>query len=312
MKDLEIFIKQLGLSPSGEAEIILGGHLNWANKLFTDHGWVFLRSRQKGALAESSSLDQEFALHKALFETGAAIARPLGCNGEILALEWIDGESDPIKLIEHAEEHEAGDILLFSIGAALGNVHRLSIDVPGVRSFPLEGRWAAFHEALDHLPGDYPILEWAIKKLAAQASSLPQRPFVLAHRDFRLGNMLMDLVSHQVRAIIDWEFAGWSDPHEDIGWFCARAWRFGRWSKEAGGLGSREMFYKGYETQTGTKIDPASVRFWENVAALRWAIIALQQGERYRKSASGDIDLGLTPFRALDACYDLLMDLGDA
>eukprot|EP01035_Chromulina_nebulosa_P049233 gene49233-66860_t len=27
--------------------------------------------------------------------------------------------------------------------------------------------------------------------------------------------------------ILDWEFAAWGDPHEDIGWLCARCWRFG-------------------------------------------------------------------------------------
>ena len=41
----------------------------------------------------------------------------------------------------------------------------------------------------------------------------------------------------------DWEFAAWSDPYEDLGWLCARCWRFGNWEREAGGLGSRQAFY---------------------------------------------------------------------
>ena len=56
--------------------------------------------------------------------------------------------------------------------------------------------------------------------------------------DRLLGNIMID--DGALSGILDFEFAGWSDPDEDLGWFCARCWRFGAYDKEAGGLGSRE------------------------------------------------------------------------
>ncbi len=56
-------------------------------------------------------------------------------------------------------------------------------------------------------------------------------------------------------AILDWEFAGWGDPAQDLGWFCAACWRFGRLDKEAGGIGSREAFERGYLAGGGQPVD---------------------------------------------------------
>ncbi len=64
------------------------------------------------------------------------------------------------------------------------------------------------------------------------------------HRDFRTGNYMVD--ARGLTAILDWEFAGWGDPASDVGWFCAACWRFGRPDLEAGGVGSRAAFLRGY------------------------------------------------------------------
>ena len=111
---------------------------------------------------------------------------------------------------------------------------------------------------------------------------------VLAHQDFRTGNFLIDEAG--LTAILDWEFAAWSDPMADIGWFCAECWRFSRPDLEAGGLCERAPFYEGYAAASGRAIDATRVRWWELVAHLRWAVIALQQG---RRTASGPEALNL-------------------
>ena len=84
---------------------------------------------------------------------------------------------------------------------------------------------------------------------------------------------------------MDWDFAGWGDPHEDIGWFCAACWRAGRDDFEAGGLATRDAFYHAYEAAGGQAVDPDAVAYWELMAHTRWAIIARQQGAR---AAQGD------------------------
>ena len=116
-------------------------------------------------------------------------------------------------------------------------------------------------------------LRWLETHLPAPAAP------VLCHHDFRTGNYLLD--GAKLTGILDWEFAGWGDPHEDIGWFCSKGWRFARLDREAGGIADRAPFYRGYESESGRRVDPERVRFWEVLASVRWAVIALQQSDRH-------------------------------
>ena len=113
-------------------------------------------------------------------------------------------------------------------------------------------------------------------------------PPVLCHRDFRTGNYLLD--GARLTGILDWEFAGWGDPDEDIGWFCCKGWRFARLDREAGGIAERAPFYRGYESESGAVIDPDRVRFWEVLANVRWAVIALQQSDRHLLGGERSLD----------------------
>jgi aminoglycoside phosphotransferase (APT) family kinase protein len=113
----------------------------------------------------------------------------------------------------------------------------------------------------------------------------------------------------RLTGILDWEFATWSDPYEDLGWFCARCWRFGAWDKEAGGMGSRAAFYRGYERAAGAAVDPARVAYWEVMAAVRWAIIALQQVERHYSGKQSSLELALTGRMVPEMELDMLMQI---
>jgi aminoglycoside phosphotransferase (APT) family kinase protein len=112
------------------------------------------------------------------------------------------------------------------------------------------------------------------------------------HQDFRTGNYLVD--ERGLIAILDWEFCTWGDPMVDIGWFCARCWRFGATDQEAGGIASREPFYRGYEAAAGRTVDPHAVHYWEVMAHVRWAVIALQQAARHLSGAEPSLELALT------------------
>jgi aminoglycoside phosphotransferase (APT) family kinase protein len=120
---------------------------------------------------------------------------------------------------------------------------------------------ALMRARLDAMGAVRPGLEWALR----QAERTAPRPasVVLAHQDFRTGNFLVDATG--LTAILDWEFAAWSDPMADIGWFCAECWRFSRPDLEAGGLCDRAPFYEGYTEASGRAIDPrgcAGGRSW--------------------------------------------------
>lgn len=137
---------------------------------------------------------------------------------------------------------------------------------------------------LDELPGGYPGIELCLNW--AEANAPVTDKIVLAHSDFRSGNFMVGASNGGVEnptltGILDWEFAHWSDRHEDIGYIRMRDWRFGKVKNEIGGFAAAEDFYAPYEQTAAVKIDPEKVRFWEIMGNLRWAIGAAQQGERH-------------------------------
>ena len=93
---------------------------------------------------------------------------------------------------------------------------------------------------------------------------------------------------------MDGEFAGWSEPEEDIGWFCAKCWRFGADGREAGGIADRKPFYDAYARESGRAIAPTRVAYWEAMAHVRWAAIACQQAARHVSGEQPSLELALT------------------
>jgi aminoglycoside phosphotransferase (APT) family kinase protein len=110
------------------------------------------------------------------------------------------------------------------------------------------------------------------------------------HRDYRTGNYLVD--DGKLVGVLDWEFAGWGDPREDIGWFTARCWRFAAREREAGGMAAVEPFLAGCRSVSSRSISRADLDYWQAMAHIRWAIIALEQARRHRREPS--LELALT------------------
>jgi aminoglycoside phosphotransferase (APT) family kinase protein len=162
---------------------------------------------------------------------------------------------------------------------------------------------AAFRAYLDRHPIPRPVLEWGIRWLETHVP--PATDPVLCHHDFRTGNYMLN--GDTLTGILDWEFAGWGDPHEDIGWFCSKGWRFARLDREAGGIADRATFYRGYQSDSGRLVEPRRVFFWEVLASVRWAVIALQQSDRYMIAGERNLDLALTGRRATECELEILM-----
>jgi aminoglycoside phosphotransferase (APT) family kinase protein len=74
----------------------------------------------------------------------------------------------------------------------------------------------------------------------------------------------------------------------------ARCWRFGRADREAGGVGPAEDFLAGYRAGGGRETTLQETQYWQLLAHLRWAVIALQQAERHRSGAQPSLELALT------------------
>jgi aminoglycoside phosphotransferase (APT) family kinase protein len=195
------------------------------------------------------------------------------------------------------------------LGRELARIHRIHpprSDLAFLRAYEKGGpahQIAGFRAYLDGHPPPRPVLEWGIRWLDTHIPP-PVEP-VLCHHDFRTGNYMLDGAT--LTGILDWEFAGWGDPHEDIGWFCSKGWRFARLDREAGGIADRGPLYRGYQSEPGRSIDPERVFFWEVLASVRWAVIALQQSDRYMIGGERNLDLALTGRRATECELEVLI-----
>ncbi|MDX1432693.1 MAG: phosphotransferase family protein, partial [Gammaproteobacteria bacterium] len=206
---------------------------------------------------------------------------------------------------------DARERLVERLGEELARLHQVEpphakLDfLPGPALSPAHGRIAEYRGYLDVLPEAQPVIEWGLRWLERKAPE--SRDVVLCHGDYRTGNYLVH--DGALSGILDWEFARWCDPLEDIGWFCARCWRFGRFEREAGGMGSREAFYRGYERVAGRCVERELVPYWEVMAAVRWAILAIQQGRRHTSGEEPSLELALTGRRVPEMELDILMQI---
>lgn len=74
-------------------------------------------------------------------------------------------------------------------------------------------------------------------------------------------------------------------------------------------MGSRDAFYRGYERASGKSIDHDAVAYWEVMAAVRWAVIALQQADRHLSGEEESLELALTGRLVPEMEMDALMKI---
>jgi Domain of unknown function (DUF6285) len=114
---------------------------------------------------------------------------------------------------------------------------------------------------------------------------------------------------------IEWASGWWlahlGDPAEDIGYLCARAWRFGGPGR-VGGLGELEGFLAAYATASGRTVDADRVRWWEAYATVKWAVICLLQASTHLSGATRSVELAAVGRRVCESEWDLLALIGVA
>lgn len=262
-----------------------------------------LRCDSPSAVSVSHGRAQEFALLQTVFRAGVTVPEPLWLcsDSDVLGrpffiMRRVSGTAASHLLVKQDYSDDARRTLVERLGQELARIHSISPPQPGLAFLTsYDEPPALYHvrrmrEFLDQHHTAHPILEWGLRWLERHAPT--HREVRLCHRDFRTGNYMVD--ESRLTGILDWEFAGWSDPLEDIGWFCAKCWRFGRAEREAGGIGYREDFYRGYERETGTAIDRNQIHYWEVMAHVNWAVIAIQQAERHHSGDEESLLLALT------------------
>ncbi|MEP7206865.1 MAG: phosphotransferase family protein [Casimicrobiaceae bacterium] len=278
--------------------------------------WV-LRTDAPSAVATSGSRAEEFALLGLAHAAGVAVPTPCFLHAPgaglpaFFVMEYCEGVAAGHLLTKDgAIADPAG--LLRDVGANLARIHAIAVPTHGfaflgpATGTPTRDYLAGARAYLDHWRsrfGDvYPALEWGIHGWLARAPDAED--VVLAHRDFRIGNLLV--AGSRLRAIFDWEFAGWANPLEDLGWLCAPCWRFNARQRVAGGIGAAADLLAGYNAVRGTRWREQDLVPWQALAQIRWAIIALQQAERYLGGGERSLELALTGRLVPELEHDLL------
>lgn len=269
-----------------------------------DHAWV-LRTDAPSGVAVSRSRAEEFALLSAAFEAGVTVPRPLWqCADATVVgrpfyiMERVPGTADARKLVHSDWSPEQRRAIVASLGRELARIHAIDVAASDLDFLsapdapPARWRIAQHREYLDTLSDPQPVLEWGLRWLELNAPDSEETVF--CHGDFRTGNIMID--NAEVTGILDWEFAGYSNPVEDLAWLCARCWRFGADRFQAGGIGDKRDFVQAYEQASGRRVDPHELVYWQIMAEVRWAVIALQQAGRHLSGSEESLELALTGY----------------
>lgn len=306
----------------GEFRPLSGGAVqeNWLVVMAIEGGafagrqQLVLRTDAATSLSMSSDRASEFAVQRLVHAAGVTVPEPLFlCRDAkvigkpFFVMRWMPGTADGERIVA-GEIGGSRAVLAERLAQELAKLHQLRPphdaavglgapphDAAAARLEPLARFLAAHGEP-------HPVAEWGIRWLRRQRPP-PAQP-VLCHGDFRTGNYLAD--EHGFTALLDWDFAGWSDPDEDIAWFCLGYWRFGAYQREAGGLVPRAAFHRAYQAASGRAVDPARARYWEVMAALRWLVIALEQRDRFLKGGEGSLKLLLNGRRPAECELEIL------
>lgn len=310
----------------GAVDLLTGGAIgeNWGidarfvgGRLAGEQRLV-LRTDAATGIASSLSRVEEFAVLCEAFDAGVTVPEPVAASSgagvigkPFFVMRRVAGTAQGRIITTDPALEPALPALAARLGRELARLQtirppRLDLDDFLPMLGPRE-HIAGFRAYLDRHPNSRPVLEWAIAWLETHIPD--PLPPVLCHRDFRTGNYLLDYRpgGTELTAILDWEFAGWGDPDEDIGWFCCKGWRFARLDREAGGIAARDVFYWAYEAASGRRLDPERVRFWEVLANVRWAVIALQQSDRHLIQGARDLVTAIIGRRATECDLELLM-----
>ena len=263
---------------------------------------LVLRRDAPSTVAVSRPRLEEFALLQLAHRAGVPVPEPWCAHADpgllgkpFYLMARVEGEARGARLVKDPAVLARGPELAAELGRVLARIHALRPPLPDLPFLtapadPLTARIAELRAHLDALGEAQPVLEWGLRRLERARPGSGE--ITLVHADFRTGNLM--LRDGRLVAVLDWEFACLSDPLEDLGWMLAKCWRFGAVERECGGLGPREPFLEAYEAASGRSVDRRAVRWFELLATLRWAVVALLQADRHRSGRERSLELALT------------------
>jgi len=273
---------------------------------------AILRRSPKGygaAPTRAAGLAAEARLMQLAFDAGLPspkvmhVLTPEDDLGTGFIMARVEGETIARKILRDEQFAHARPILARQLGKVAAGIHGLPRDqLPKLREMSSTREIAEMEREYRGFDWPRPVFELALRWLAAHDPG-PSAEVTLVHGDFRHGNLIIG--PDGVRAVLDWELAHLGDPMEDLGWICVNSWRFGEIDKPVGGFGSREELFAGYQ-ETGRRVDPVRVKFWEVMGTLRWGVMCCGMMQRFRIGPDHSMERAMIGRRASETEIDLL------
>jgi aminoglycoside phosphotransferase (APT) family kinase protein len=272
--------------------------------------------RDPGTHNISTNRRHEFMVIRAAFEERIPVPEvfwvsedPSVLGSAFFIMERVDGETLARRLLRDDAYARAREAMPAQLAEILANIHRIDPAKHQLDFLAEPGENAALTEVKRYEENfrrlalePHPAFELAFRWLLERVPKTPRK--TLVHGDYRIGNVIFG--PEGVRSILDWELAHLGDPMEDVGWMCVRAWRFGNDQKPVGGLGTREDFFRAYETASGAPVDPDAARFWEVFGNLRWGIITISQARTHIDGFVKSVELASIGRRTAETELELL------
>ncbi|GAA5335208.1 MULTISPECIES: phosphotransferase family protein [Thermus] len=273
---------------------------------------LFLRRAAGGVIYRGTlSLATEFRILKLAQAHAVRVPEPLAYlpdmeGREAFLMRRLEGESIGTRVVRRPEYAKAREQLPLAMAEELAKIHTIPLEkvsfLPAPEAHPWRTALETAYEDLDALEEPHPALEWGLRWL--QDHPPRERPLVLVHGDFRVGNLLVD--EEGLVAVLDWEFAHLGDPREDLAWPLVRAWRFGEDAKRLGGVGEVGPFLERYNALTGQDFGEKELFWWEVLGNVRWGLGALKQARRHLNGEERSVELAVLGRLAAEMEYEVL------
>ena len=221
---------RVGLDARMTLDPVAGGRSNLTSVVTDTHGRrvVVRRPPLSGVLASAHDVVREGRIMAALAPTAVPVPEVLAVaeddadlGAPVLVTAHVDGTvvRDRATALTLAPSQRAG--LTRGVVGALAALHDLDVDAIGLGDLARRdgylarqvARWTRQVEGGSDRP--LPELEELARLLAASVPE--QQELCLVHGDYRLDNLIVDVVSGEVRAVLDWELSTLGDPLADLG-----------------------------------------------------------------------------------------------
>lgn len=312
-------------------DLIAGGRSNLTFRITDSHGSSFVLRRPPlgHVLATAHDMAREHRIISAVGSTGVPVPRTLGLCEDVevngapfYIMSFVEGivldsavraEHLPMELRVPASEH------LIDV---LADLHAVDVDAVGLGDLARRDgyierqlkRWRTQWEGSK--THEIPAIDEVGSLLAERVPV--QQGVVIAHGDYRFGNVLTDVAVGRVAAVLDWELCTLGDPLADLGylgvyWSDGHSMLRDNDPTPAGGFLEYRDIVERYARRTGR--DVSGIDYYVAFSCWRLAVISQGVYARYLHGAMGDQEIDLGPMktnvealaqRALDAARRLV------